>query len=263
VNGSVTFFVWDGWNLIEERNAGGAVVESYTHGAGVDELLCKTNLSGTVYYHHDGLGSVTALSDGAGLIVEKCRYDVFGSAALTDAANLPRANSAYGNRYLFTGREWISEAGLYDYRNRFYAAEIGRFLQNDPIRFLAGDVNLYRYVENSVAILTDPEGKWPTAAAYKVMGDAGIGATAGVLSEAAQQVTSGDVQRNNGFDGGKLGSAAAGGALGGIVGGAIGSALGGPVGEALGAALGGAILGGALEGLLNNPDPFGKGYGCN
>jgi RHS repeat-associated protein len=50
---------------------------------------------------------------------------------------------------LFTGREWIGEIGIYDYRNRIYSPELGRFLQTDPIRFEAGDVNLYRYVFNS------------------------------------------------------------------------------------------------------------------
>jgi RHS repeat-associated protein len=50
---------------------------------------------------------------------------------------------------LFTGREWNGEIGIYDYRNRIYSPELGRFLQTDPIRFEAGDVNLYRYVSNN------------------------------------------------------------------------------------------------------------------
>jgi RHS repeat-associated protein len=57
--------------------------------------------------------------------------------------------SAYphANRFLSTGREFLKEANLDDYRNRLYSAELGRFLQTDPIRFDAGDGNLYRYVE--------------------------------------------------------------------------------------------------------------------
>jgi len=47
----------------------------------------------------------------------------------------------------------------YDYRNRVYSATLGRFLQTDPIRFEAGDVNLMRYVENSPNIYTDPFGE--------------------------------------------------------------------------------------------------------
>jgi uncharacterized protein RhaS with RHS repeats len=42
----------------------------------------------------------------------------------------------------------LKEAKLDDYRNWVYLAEFGKFLQSDPIRFDAGDVNLYRYVGN-------------------------------------------------------------------------------------------------------------------
>jgi RHS repeat-associated protein len=60
---------------------------------------------------------------------------------------------------LFTGREWIGEIGIYDYRNRIYSPELGRFLQTDPIRFDAGDVNLYRYVSNNPMNWVDPDGR--------------------------------------------------------------------------------------------------------
>jgi RHS repeat-associated protein len=54
--------------------------------------------------------------------------------------------------------QWITELGLYDYRNRIYSSELGRFLQTDPIRFDAGDVNLYRYVANDTINDNDPDG---------------------------------------------------------------------------------------------------------
>jgi uncharacterized protein RhaS with RHS repeats len=47
----------------------------------------------------------------------------------------------------------------YDYRNRVYSATLGRFLQTDPIRFEAGDGNLYRYVKNNSARYSDPTGE--------------------------------------------------------------------------------------------------------
>jgi RHS repeat-associated protein len=64
----------------------------------------------------------------------------------------------YANRFLYTGREFLKEANLYDYRNRVYSAELGRFLQTDPIRFEAGDGNLYRYVFNNPINFIDPLG---------------------------------------------------------------------------------------------------------
>jgi RHS repeat-associated protein len=111
-----------------------------------------------VYYHQDGLGSVTQLTDSFGNVVEKYAYDIFGKATITNQSNSPQSISQFGNRYLFTGREWLSEVGLYDYRNRVYSCELGRFLQTDPIKFDGNDVNLYRYVSNAPINLIDPTG---------------------------------------------------------------------------------------------------------
>ncbi len=46
--------------------------------------------------------------------------------------------------YGFTDREYDAESGLYYYRARHYDPATGRFLQEDPPGFAAGDLNLYR-----------------------------------------------------------------------------------------------------------------------
>ncbi|HEY4759386.1 MAG TPA: RHS repeat-associated core domain-containing protein, partial [Thermoguttaceae bacterium] len=38
----------------------------------------------------------------------------------------------------FTGREWDADAGLYYYRARWYDANTGQFLSEDPLGFAAG-----------------------------------------------------------------------------------------------------------------------------
>lgn len=158
VNGVKTFFYYEGWNLIEERDSTDVQLAEYVHGAELDELLSRTTASGVVYYHHDSIGNVTHLTDGAGEIVEKYEYDVFGAPTVLAADGSVLGGSAVGNRFLFTGREFIAETGLYDYRNRVYQPEIGKFMQTDPIRFDAGDVNLYRYVGNNPVTWIDPFG---------------------------------------------------------------------------------------------------------
>jgi RHS repeat-associated protein len=160
VNGQTRHMVWDGWQLAEERAADNTLVARYIHGQGPDEILSRTDAQGTtLYYHHDGLGNTLALtSDTTGQVVERYSYDAFGTPHVYDAAFNPLPASLQDNRFLFTGREWIAELNLYDYRNRVYSAELGRFLQTDPIRFKAGDVNLYRYCGNDPVNSTDPDG---------------------------------------------------------------------------------------------------------
>jgi RHS repeat-associated protein len=153
-----------GPGIDDHRSRGRLGGDCHRQPAGRDErerasqLLVKTTTSGSVYYHHDGLGSTVALTDAAGAKIESYTYDVFGTVSIFDAAGFQQSSSTAGNRFLFTGREWITELGLYDYRNRVYSAELGRFLQTDPIQFDAGDGNLYRYVANDTINDNDPDG---------------------------------------------------------------------------------------------------------
>ena len=46
--------------------------------------------------------------------------------------------SVVGNTYLFTGRRYNLDTGLYYYRTRYYNSEVGRFLQVAPIGYVSG-----------------------------------------------------------------------------------------------------------------------------
>ena len=52
--------------------------------------------------------------------------------------------SAVGNPYLYTGREYDPESGLYFYRARHYDPVTGRFLQRDPLGYVDG-LSAYEY----------------------------------------------------------------------------------------------------------------------
>jgi RHS repeat-associated protein len=60
-----------------------------------------------------------------------------------------------GNPYMFTGRRFDLETGLYYYRARYYNPQIGRFLQTDPAY---SSINLYAYCGNNPLNFVDPFG---------------------------------------------------------------------------------------------------------
>ena len=129
-------------------------------------MLVKVSSSGPAYYHHDGLGSTVALTGENGELLESYRYDAFGGVSVYDSSGSALPASPRGNRFLFTGREHLSSVSLYDYRNRVYSASLGRFLQTDPIRFQAGDINIYRYVGNGPVNWRDPLGLCTSVPVY-------------------------------------------------------------------------------------------------
>ncbi len=147
--------LYSGAQVVAEYGAGG---KRYLCGPGIDNVLGFHD-GAARYLHRDGLGSVTLATDGSNEVLERVSYDAFGMPTFRDAEYGP-AESATGNRQLFTGREWEGELGLYNYRARFYAPEAGRFVSPDPIG-VSGGLNLYGYCGNNPVNLTDPSGLGP------------------------------------------------------------------------------------------------------
>jgi RHS repeat-associated protein len=92
---------------------------------------------------------VVGLTNASGNTVEVYEYDVYGRLGASDAS--------HPNRFLFTGREYDKETGLYYYRARYYNPQIGRFLQTDPVGYKDG-MNCYQYCKNNSVNLVDPSG---------------------------------------------------------------------------------------------------------
>ncbi len=149
VNGTITNSIYDGMNIIAEYNSAGSMVTRYTQGPGIDEHLSMQRSGNVWYYHTDGLGSVTAMTDSAGTVVQTYSYDSFG--------NIVSQTGSIQQPYTYTGREYDSETGMYYYRARYYDTITGRFISKDPIGFLGG-LNLYGYVGNNPVNWIDPLG---------------------------------------------------------------------------------------------------------
>jgi RHS repeat-associated protein len=149
VNGEVTRYVYDNEDILFETDAAGSILARYTHGPGIDEPLIMERGSQRFFYHTDGLGSITELTDSTGAVAQAYVYDSFGQI-VQQAGTLP-------NLYTYTGREFDPESGLYYYRARYYDAGVGRFLQEDLWKPIKG-MNLYGYVRNNPVNRTDPSG---------------------------------------------------------------------------------------------------------
>jgi len=98
---------YDGDNLVEETNSAGSVVARYEQTQNIDEPLAMLRSSATSYFHADGLGSVTSLSNSAGSVANTYTYDSFGKLTASSGSLL--------NPFQYTARESDSETGLYYY----------------------------------------------------------------------------------------------------------------------------------------------------
>lgn len=109
------------------------------------ELISERLSSGTYYYLFDGLGSVVALTDANGNIVNAYSYDPYGNAySVTETVSNP---------FRFAGAIWDAGTGLYKMGERYYDPSVGRFTQPDPF-----DGQDYTYVAGNPVNLVDPIG---------------------------------------------------------------------------------------------------------
>ena len=81
INGAttVTQYVYDHEDILLERDGAGTITARYTHGPGIDEPLLLEQDGQRYVYHADGLGSITALTDTAGVVQQHYTYTAFGA----------------------------------------------------------------------------------------------------------------------------------------------------------------------------------------
>ena len=147
-SGTVTkkFLLDDLTNVVQESRSDGMQLSILT-GQSVDNHLAVTDSGGTTEYGlADGLNSTVATVNQAGVQTATLNYEPYGET--TTGSTYP---------FQYTGRVLVLD-NLYYYRARFYDPMAGRFISEDPIYFLGGDVNFYKYVGNNPVALIDPFG---------------------------------------------------------------------------------------------------------
>lgn len=197
-----------------------------------------------LFLHRDYQGSIIAITDQTGAVVEKRRFDAWG--------NIQLVQDGYGNdlRGLtvldrgYTGHEHLQSVMLIHMNGRIYDPVLHRFIQPDNFIQNPDDTqnyNRYAYVLNNplkyVDINGESFGSWWSANWKSVVTIAAVV----IVTVAVTVLTAG------------MGTVAAGfmiGAAGGFTGAALGTALnGGSVSDVLISGIGGALVGG-LSGAL-------------
>lgn len=150
-NGTIVGWGGDWWGQVSDIPEGNdfvAISAGEAHG-----LAMKSDGTIVVWGNNDAQQLRTPTI----MVFERYSYDAFGETTIRGHNGELRTTSAFGNRYMFTGREYDSETGNYYYRARYYSPKIGRFLQPDSIMHRGG-ANLYSYCRNNSMRWRDPRG---------------------------------------------------------------------------------------------------------
>ncbi len=143
-------------------SAGGITFALYVKREGNLNGKSVTSIS---YFHHDHLGSIAAVSNEAGAVVERMAYDPWGKRRFPDG-NGDKLDALYGvtTDRGYTMHEHLDEMGIIHMNGRVFDPLAGRFMSSDPFIPNPGNLqayNRYAYVYNNPLLFTDPDGFKP------------------------------------------------------------------------------------------------------
>ena len=150
-----THFIWNSVtdNVLAEVDDTGAVQATYTqvpelHGSIVSQKRDGVNS----YYHFDGQGSTRQLTDSDQNVTDTATYTAFGE----EVENTGATENPWGYKGSSGYHCGASDGSSY-VRNRILNQSVGRWLSQDPAKYVDG-TNLFRYVRNNPIRYNDPLG---------------------------------------------------------------------------------------------------------
>jgi len=154
----------------EESGVAGTKMKHYVSAGGstVAMIVCTAMPCATIantstqYWHQDHLGSVSAITNEAGDVIERMAYEPFGkrrnSNGVTDTnGTLTPSSTDRG----YTEHEHMDEIGLINMNGRVYDPGLGRFMSADPTipdPNSSQSYNRYSYAQGNPLRMLDPTG---------------------------------------------------------------------------------------------------------
>ncbi len=135
------------------------------------------------FWQHDHLGSVSAITDHTGAVLQRLAYDPFGKRRNTNGSYDEfgtivmdwSAQSGTTDRG-FTGHEHLDDIGLVHMNGRIFNPTLATFMQADPFVQDPGNLqnyNRYAYCFNNPLGCTDPSGYFSLRRAHALGGSMG------------------------------------------------------------------------------------------
>lgn len=136
--------------LVRVVNASGTYDNVYIRVDG--QLVAQQENGVKTYIHSDHLGSVSTVTDQSGSVIEDTRYEPFGAIV----------SGGVKSRFDYTGQEFDSQVGDYDFKARRYDPDLAKFIQPDrnfPSVYDPQQLNRYSYAKNNPYNYVDPTGE--------------------------------------------------------------------------------------------------------
>ncbi len=149
VRGTTTNYTWDVVGSLPNVLGDGTL--KYVYGLGLAYTMDSSN--NIQVLHTDGLGSVRAITNSGGSVIQTFQTDEFGVPALTQGTNT--------EPFRYTGQQLDPETGFDDLRARYFSPSLGRFETIDMsvrLTLYPQSLNRFSYALGNPATLVDASG---------------------------------------------------------------------------------------------------------
>ncbi|MBK7930881.1 MAG: VCBS repeat-containing protein [Bryobacterales bacterium] len=154
-------YVYDGENIVHIFS-GASFAHHFTFGLATDELLFARNDTASRFFVTDEQGSVIAITNETGGVLQSWAYDAWGNRIHASAVGGVAFGGINFNPFSFQAKETLIDfVGLYHFRARAYRPDMGRFIQKDPARgssFHPASRHPYQFAFNRPTQFVDPTG---------------------------------------------------------------------------------------------------------